>query len=60
MIKLEIEDYCNDCPYFSSDEKTIYANDSVYTAIQCKDRDKCLRIANHILSRVQNKPQNER
>lgn len=42
MIKLEIEDYCEKCPFFDSDIKRIYAMDENHTTIiTCIHKERC-------------------
>lgn len=56
MIRLEVEEYCENCPEFTPEvEKptVLYANCEVYevygdTIIRCECRNRCRRIFDHI------------
>ena len=58
MIKLDVEEYCHNCPYFESvnvggvesywtdDEEQIYLYGDI--TVQCKNKDKCLHVARFV------------
>lgn len=50
MIRLEIEEYCQECPKFEPTKKAIfYAGDRVYeTVVICEYKEMCEEIAKHI------------
>lgn len=57
MIRLDIEEYCEDCPYFEAECDTIdrYADQgriATNTVVRCRNKDKCLRIEEHIRKRI--------
>jgi hypothetical protein len=54
MIKLEIEDYCQDCPYFDEVSiNRIYADNGLLaTCIRCGHRDICSRIHDYLLDKL--------
>lgn len=62
MIKLEINEYCHNCPDFSVkvDKHRTHDEGNIFTIIRCENEHKCREIAKYIYSRIQNKPLNER
>lgn len=45
MIKLNIEDYCQDCPMFEAVTDKLYANCTVLTTyVTCKNKEICNKI----------------
>lgn len=45
MIKLNIEDYCQDCPMFDAVTDKLYANCTVLTTyVTCKNKEICNKI----------------
>ena len=49
MIKLDIFDYCNDCPEFDAETHTIYAlGQAVETRIACSNAEKCSLIKKYL------------
>lgn len=64
MIKLDISDYCQNCPYFEptvhSRPTTFYVNDeknSVYlgdTIVRCESRSKCAEIRKFLETETRN------
>ena len=59
MIKLDIPDYCNDCPEFDAETHTIYAWDqAVETRIACSNAEKCNRIKKYLESAMERKDEN--
>ena len=59
MIKLDISDYCNDCPEFDAETHTIYAWDQVVeTRIACSNAEKCNLIKKHLESAMERKDEN--
>ena len=42
MIKLDISDYCHNCPYFDAVSKVIYSDGKLFdTHITCANAPKC-------------------
>ena len=41
MIKLDLDYYCNDCPYFEGEITKIYADSECHTLIRCENASKC-------------------
>ena len=54
MISIErIDDYCQDCPYFSASTDTIYyMGGLVIHYIGCENSDRCRRISAYILKKL--------
>lgn len=57
MIKLEIEDYCKECPDFNEDVQKpdkYYADGEVFivgdTVIRCEHRERCERLKKRLES----------
>lgn len=58
MIKLDVEEYCHNCPYFEAinvgEVTTYYAGEEekiyIYRdiTVQCKDKDKCQHVARFV------------
>lgn len=55
MIKLEIEEYCQDCPQFEAEVENpvpLYAAGMIYeyvgdTTIRCEHRERCKNVYKH-------------
>ena len=62
MIKLDISDYCNDCPEFDAEThtlRTLYALDqAVETRIACSNAEKCNRIKKYLETAMERKDEN--
>ena len=59
MIKLDISDYCNDCPEFDAEIHTFYALDrTVEIRIVCSNAEKCNLIKKHLESAMERKDEN--
>lgn len=42
MISIDLKVYCNNCPHFEPVSSKIYSdNRSLYTIIECENREKC-------------------
>lgn len=53
MIKLNIEDYCQDCPEFEACGDKLYADNlSTDTFIYCEHKFICRRIHDHLLKKL--------
>lgn len=53
MIKLNIEDYCQDCPLFEAHTNKLYDdNHSLITWIYCEHKNVCKCIPNHLLKKL--------
>ena len=57
MIKLVVEDYCQNCPYFDPvtyklNTDYIRSGRSVTTNVMCSDREKCNNIHNHLINEL--------
>ena len=48
MIKLEIEEYCEDCPYFEAKITKDILRSNPKTTIRCINKDKCASIASRL------------
>lgn len=50
MIKLEVDYYCQNCPYFEPTTRVFKTLDNSYisTIVTCSDSNKCARIHNRI------------
>lgn len=48
MIKLDIQDYCHNCPDFEPEKVVIKTFSEVYTFVQCENKGRCLAIAGRI------------
>lgn len=49
-IKLEVKDYCQDCPYFEATSSKFYADDkSLCTYVTCEHKHICDNIHNYLL-----------
>ena len=56
MIKLDISDYCNDCPEFDAETHTFYAlGRTVETRIACSNAEKCNLIKKYLESVMERK-----
>ena len=59
MIKLDISDYCNDCPEFDAETQTIYGwGEAVATHIVCSNAEKCNLIKKYLESVIKRKDEN--
>lgn len=59
MIKLDVADYCHDCPYFEANVRTDILSDpwepaKADTLITCTEKVKCFNIHNHIERQMKN------
>lgn len=60
MIKLEVEDYCHDCPRFEAVTKfdrCFYAGNNIissYTIVECKNKIQCAEISKYIEKELNN------
>ena len=50
MIRLDIKEYCQNCPYFEPTADTFnnYTEFSELTMVRCENATKCVLIASHI------------
>lgn len=49
MIRLLINKYCDDCPYFDAETNLLYADEGVATThVECSNKDKCERIYQYL------------
>lgn len=52
MIKLQVEEYCHDCPEFEAESEELYYMNNgeleVSTFVSCMHKNKCYRIKNYI------------
>ena len=52
MIKLDVEEYCHNCPFFEAtncyagEEEKIYIYGDI--TVQCKNKDKCQHVARFV------------
>ena len=57
MIKLNVEDYCQNCPYFdpiSNRLETLdFDMDHIITYVECSDRLKCEAIHNQLKKEIE-------
>lgn len=56
MIKLKIEDYCQDCPAFEpmTEKSASYAQNTVITTVCCESEKKCARLVQYLERKVRN------
>lgn len=56
MIKLEIKDYCQDCPAFEPrvEKFSDYAQNAVITTVCCESEKKCARLVQYLERKVRN------
>lgn len=56
MIKLEVEDYCQNCPAFEPmvEKFTNYAQNAVITTVCCESEKKCARLVQYLERKVRN------
>lgn len=53
MIKLNIEDYCQDCPLFEAHTDKLYDdNHSTNIFVYCEHKFICKRIHDHLLTKL--------
>ena len=54
MIKLEVEDYCQNCPAFEPmvEKFTNYAQSAVITTVCCESEKKCARLVQYLERRL--------
>lgn len=53
MIKLNIEDYCRDCPEFEARTDKLYVDGQVLlTYVYCEHQDICEHIHDHLLKKL--------
>jgi hypothetical protein len=55
MIKLDIQDYCHNCPDFEPEKVVIKTFSEVYTFVQCENIGKCGAIAERIREELNRK-----
>lgn len=48
MIKLDIQDYCHNCPDFEPEKVAIRSLLGIYMYVQCVNKGRCLAIAGRI------------
>lgn len=48
MIKLDIQEYCHNCPDFEPEKVVIKTFGEKFTFVHCENRGKCINIAAHI------------
>lgn len=56
MIKLEIEDYCQNCPAFeaTTEKFTDFAHNAVITKVYCESQKKCARLVQYLERKMRN------
>lgn len=59
MIKIDVADYCHNCPYFEANVTTDISSDPweqviAETTITCTEKAKCFNIYNHIERQMKN------
>lgn len=55
MIKLDIQEYCHNCPSFEPEKVMVRNPFEIYTFVQCENRGKCGAIAEHIREELNGK-----
>lgn len=54
MVSLDLKVYCNNCPHFEPVSLKVYAdNTSLYTIIECENKQKCSLIEAYLKSEMQ-------
>ena len=48
MIKLNVKDYCHDCPQFVADSETLWMNGENLTYVMCGNRKECQQIEQYL------------
>lgn len=56
MIKLEIKDYCQDCPAFEPrvEKFSDYPQNTVTTTVYCASEKKCARLVQYLERKMRN------
>lgn len=56
MIKLEVEDYCQNCPAFEpmTEKFSDYAQNAVLTTVYCESEKKCARLVQYLERKMKN------
>lgn len=56
MIKLEVEDYCQNCPAFEpmTEKFSDYAQNAVLTTVCCESQKKCARLVQYLERKMKN------
>lgn len=54
MIKLEVEDYCQNCPAFEpmTEKFTDFAQNAVIITVSCESQRKCARLVQYLERKV--------
>ena len=59
MIKLDIQDYCCNCPDFEPEKVVIKSFWEVNTFVQCEHKGKCMAIAERIKEELAGKKEDK-
>lgn len=51
MIKLNVKDYCHNCPQFVADHETLWMNGENVTYVMCLNRELCRQIEQYLLTK---------
>lgn len=55
-ISLDVEDYCNDCPYFSTETSHATNGEGTHLIyVSCEHKISCSRLFNYLDSRIKEK-----
>ena len=56
MIRLIVDDYCNNCPDFDAETNILYGDEGVAAInVECSNRDKCERIYRYLKKELEKK-----
>lgn len=58
MIKLDIQEYCHNCPSFEPEKVMVRNPFEIYTFVQCENKGKCMVIAARIKRELAGKEEN--
>lgn len=54
MVSVDLKTYCNNCPHFEPVSSKVYSdNRSLYTIIECENREKCNLIEAYLMCEMQ-------
>ena len=56
MIKLDVAEYCANCPYFSPESESVTlhtpSDEIITTTVQCKNKEKCNLICEYLSNKL--------
>lgn len=52
MIRLEVEDFCQECDYFEAECKSLLCDGESLFVVQCENHDLCGSVVSRAMSRL--------